>query len=598
MSDFPTDRIRNFSIIAHVDHGKSTLADRLMETTGAIESGSNTQYLDKLQVERERGITVKAQTVSLVYKHEGKNYLLNLIDTPGHVDFCYEVSRSLAACQGAILLVDASQGIQAQTVANFYLAFEQNLEVVPVINKIDMPSAEPERVAKEMQQAFDVDPDNCLLASAKTGVGVEEILKRVVEVVPPPKGSASAPTRLFLFDAFHDEYRGVICLVEVVDGKVSKGDKIVSASSGETYEVLEIGAMMPEPTETGQLLTGQVGYMITGMKTTRSARIGDTWHLQRHPVEPLPGFKPAKANVFAGLYPVNADDFDQLHAAMDRLTLNDSSVTVRRENSNALGSGFRCGFLGMLHMDVFRQRLEQEYGAEILLTTPTVPYIIEQEDGTIMSLENPCDFPESTKLVLVKEPIVAAMIVTPASYVGKIMELCQEKRGEMEEHSHLGSDRVMLKYKLPLSELAADFFNDLKSVSQGYASLDYEEGDYSEAPLQKLDLLINGESIDAMARIVHKERAQAIGRALCQKLRSLLDRQLFQINIQAAANNKILARETISAFRKDVTSKCYGGDVSRKRKLLEKQKEGKKKMRRMGMVNVPQEAFQDMMKIR
>ncbi|KAI3434957.1 hypothetical protein D9Q98_003011 [Chlorella vulgaris] len=596
VSHFTPDRIRNFSIIAHVDHGKSTLADRLLEVTGAIAYGGQAQYLDKLQVERERGITVKAQTVSLVHRHCGADYLLNLIDTPGHVDFSYEVSRSLSACQGALLLVDASQGVQAQTVANFFLAFEQELAIVPVLNKIDMESAEPQRVAQQMKDAFDIEPSECLKVSAKTGLGLQTVLEAVVQRIPPPQGNPTGDLRMLLFDAYHDEYRGVVCLVEVLDGRVQKGEKITSVATGTNYEVLEVGLLAPNPTPTGQLLTGQVGYMLVGMKDTRSARVGDTWHHQRRPVPALPGFKPAKSMVFAGIFPLSAAGFEQLHAAMDRLTLNDASVTVRRENSNALGAGFRCGFLGLLHMDVFRQRLEQEHGASVIVTAPTVPCRVVLPSGEELELQNPAEFPLNQKIAEVWEPTVAATVVTPNEFIGAIMQLCQDRRGEMQEHAVLGTGRTLLKYHLPLAELGGDFYDELKSISSGYASFDYEEAEYRKADLQRLDILINTEAVDALARIVHRDKAQAVGRRLCTKLRELMDRQQFEVVLQASAGGKIVARETLRAFRKNVLAKCYGGDISRKRKLLEKQKEGKKRMRRLGSVDVAQEVFHELMK--
>ncbi|PSC76214.1 translation factor GUF1 mitochondrial isoform X1 isoform B [Micractinium conductrix] len=598
VANFPLERIRNFSIIAHVDHGKSTLADRLLEVTGAIATGGQAQYLDKLQVERERGITVKAQTVSLVYRHsDGADYLLNLIDTPGHVDFSYEVSRSLAACQGALLLVDASQGVQAQTVANFFLAFELDLSIVPVLNKCDMDSAEPDRVAQQLKDAFDIEPAECLRVSAKTGMGLGSVLPAVVQRIPPPQGEPSGELRMLLFDAYHDEYRGVVCLVEVLDGRVQKGDKITAASTGTNYEVNEVGLLAPDPHPTGELLTGQVGYMLVGMKDTRSARVGDTWHHYRKPVPSLPGFKPAKSMVFAGIFPLSAADFEQLQYAVERLTLNDASVTVRRENSNALGAGFRCGFLGLLHMDVFRQRLEQEHGASVIVTAPTVPCRVVLPGGEELELQNPAEFPLNTKVAAVWEPTVAATVVTPNEFVGSIMQLCQDRRGDLEEHAVLGAGRTLLKYHLPLAELGGDFYDELKSLSSGYASFDYEEAEYRSADLQRLDILINGESVDALARVVHRDKAQAVGRRLCAKLRDLMDRQQFEVVLQAAAGGRIVARETLRAFRKNVLAKCYGGDISRKRKLLEKQKEGKKRMRKLGSVDVPQEVFHELMRV-
>eukprot|EP00798_Chlamydomonas_sp_ICE-L_P021245 gene21245-28161_t len=600
---FPTDRIRNFCIIAHVDHGKSTLADRLMELTGAIDKGGQTQYLDKLQVERDRGITVKAQTVSLVYKYKGEDYLLNLIDTPGHVDFSYEVSRSLAACQGALLVVDAGQGIQAQTVANYHLASGQGLSLIPVINKIDLPAAQPSVVAQQMGDIFGVDPEAALLTSAKKGTGLSTVLPAVIERIPSPKGSKDAPMRALIFDTFHDEYRGVVCLVQVVDGCLKKGDKIVAASTGLSYEVLDAGILTPEPHATGKLMTGQVGYIVPGIKSLKAARVGDTlYNAKEGPLsEVLPGFKPAKSNVYAGLYAISGEDFEELCGAMDKLLLNDASVVVKKETSEALGPGFRCGFLGMLHMEVFMQRLEQEYGASVITTTPTVPYIVELADGEVIQLERASDFPVEKKLISIMEPTVNASIIVPDTYLGKVIELCQARRGEMLDHSVLaggsvtsmenmqpgeeGGGRTLVRYILPLAELAGDFYNDLKSCSQGYASFDYEEGEYREADLQRLDILAHRKVIDALARMVHKDDAMRIGRELCKKMSDLLDKQQFE----AAANGKVIARETIKARRKDVTAKCYGGDVTRKRKLLDKQKEGKRKMKRLGSLDVPQD---------
>lgn len=595
LASFPLERIRNFSIVAHIDHGKSTLADRLLELTGAIKKGSKTQYLDKLQVERERGITVKAQTASLIYEHEGTDYLLNLIDTPGHVDFSYEVSRSLAACQGALMLVDASQGIQAQTVANFFLAFDQNLAIVPVLNKIDMSSADPDKVAEEMQQTFDIEPETCLRVSAKTGLGLETVLPAVIEQVPCPSGKPNGPLRMLLFDAFHDEYRGVICLLKVVDGSVTKGDRVIASSTGEVYDVLEVGVLAPEAVPTGKLCTGQVGYLITGMKTTKSARVGDTWHLAKQPVEMLPGFKPAKSMVFSGMFPISGADFEALNAAVERLTLNDASVLVKRENSAALGAGFRCGFLGLLHMEVFHQRLEQEHGADVITTAPTVPFHIHFPDKTVLHIQNPSQFPINKKVSSVGEPTVTATVLTPTSYVGSIMQLCTDRRGDLLEHNILGH-RTLLRYTLPLSELGGDFYDELKSVSSGYASFDYEEAEYRQADLVRLDLVLNGDPVDALARVVHRSKAQYMGRKLVTAMKDKLGKQLFEVVIQASANGDVVARETIKALRKNVLAKCYGGDVSRKRKLLEKQKEGKKRMRRVGSVDVPQDVFHALMK--
>ncbi|GLI68873.1 hypothetical protein VaNZ11_013419 [Volvox africanus] len=616
VASFPPDRIRNFSIIAHVDHGKSTLADRLMEMTGALGSRTthHAQYLDKLQVERERGITVKAQTVSLVHQHKGVPYLLNLIDTPGHVDFSYEVSRSLAACQGALLVVDGGQGIQAQTVANFYLAFEQGMDLIPVVNKIDLPAADPRGCAEQIAAAFDMDPEAVLFTSAKTGQGMEAVLPAVIERIRSPQGDPSGPLRMLLFDAFHDEYRGVVLLVEVVDGRVEVGMRVAMASTGAAYEVQEVGLQAPERHPTGRLLTGQVGYLLCGIKDLKAARVGDTLYAAAHqsqgvaagaaiagpPPPRLPGFKPAKAMVFAGLFPLGGDgqEFESLATAMDKLLLNDASVVVKRENSEALGPGFRCGFLGMLHMEIFTQRLQQEYGASVVTTTPMVPYVLEMPDGISRTLESASEYPTDTRVSLILEPTVTATLISPDAYLGRLMELCAARRGEQLEHSSLGGGRTMLRYRLPLAELAGDFYSLVKSRSQGYASFDYEEGPYRPADLVRLDILAHGKPVDALARMVAREEAASIGRALLVKMKDLLDRQQFEVVLQAAANGKIVARETIKALRKNVTAKCYGGDVTRKRKLLDRQKEGKRRMKRLGSIDVPQELFPELMKTR
>lgn len=597
LEDFPQERIRNFSIIAHIDHGKSTLADRLLEMTGTIsEREKKEQFLDKLQVERERGITVKAQTASLFYEYKGETYLLNLIDTPGHVDFSYEVSRSLYACQGAVLLVDAAQGIQAQTLANFYLAFEQNLTIIPVINKIDMANADPERISKQMEKAFEVSPEEILRISAKTGVGINALLPQVIERVAPPSGSKNKPFRALLFDSWFDEYRGVICLIEVIDGHVKKGDKIASANTGEQYEVLEIGLMYPDLMQTGSLYTGQVGFLIAGMKNVKEARVGDTLQHPKQDVVALPGFKPAKSMVFAGIYPVDASEYDQLRDSIEKLTLNDASVHVEKESSAALGFGFRCGFLGLLHMDVFKQRLEQEYNMTIIATSPTVSYKILLTSGGEVLIDNPANFPETTKINDILEPIINATIITPKEYLGSVLALCQEKRGQQTDMTYLDENRIILKYKLPLNEIVTDFYDRLKSLSAGYASLDYEDGGYESSDLVKMSILLNGSAVDALSVIVHKDKAYNIGRQLVARLKEVIHRQMFEIAIQAAIGSKVIARESISALRKNVTAKCYGGDISRKRKLLEKQKEGKKKMKQVGNVELPQEAFLTILK--
>ncbi len=597
LADITPDVIRNFSIIAHIDHGKSTLADRLLEFTGTISTRKkNEQFLDKLQVEKERGITVKAQTASLFYEHNGRTYLLNLIDTPGHVDFSYEVSRSLAACQSALLLVDAAQGVQAQTMANFYLAFEQELEIIPVINKIDMANADPDRISKEMNQAFDIEKKDIILASAKQGIGIDEILQAIIERTGPPSGDPEKPLRAFLFDSWFDEYRGVVCLIEVVDGCVKKGDKITAAHTGQTYEVLDIGLMYPNPVSTDGLNTGQVGFIITGMKNVKEAQVGDTFYHYKNKVDALPGFKPAKSMVFAGVYPVESSDFEELRDAIEKLTINDPSVSVEKESSSALGFGFRCGFLGLLHMDVFTQRLEQEYGMSIITTSPTVLYEIELTNGEVVNIENPSQFPEIPRIAQVREPMVNATIISPQEYIGNMMKLCLDHRGEQTNMKYLDENRVIMHYRLPLNEIVSDFYDSLKSQSAGYASFDYEEAGYVASDLVKMDILLNGKPVDALSVIVHKQSAQMLGRQLTQKLRKVIHRQMFEVAIQAAIGSKIIARESVSALRKNVTAKCYGGDITRKRKLLEKQKEGKKRMKQVGSVELPQEAFLTILK--
>ncbi|XP_020268823.1 translation factor GUF1 homolog, mitochondrial isoform X2 [Asparagus officinalis] len=613
LSQYPIERIRNFSIIAHVDHGKSTLADRLLELTGTIKKGlGQPQYLDKLQVERERGITVKAQTATMFHMHSPRcgvndiaheqnppSFLLNLVDTPGHVDFSYEVSRSLAACQGALLVVDAAQGVQAQTVANFYLAFESNLSIIPVINKIDQPTADPDRVKAQLKSIFDLDPEDALLTSAKTGQGLEHVLPAVIERIPPPPGDCDSPLRMLLLDSYYDEYKGVICHVAVVDGALRKGDKITSAATSQVYEVKDVGIMHPELTPTGVLFTGQVGYVVSGMRSTKEARVGDTLHHAKSIIVPLPGFKPVRHMVFSGLYPADGSDFDALNHAIEKLTCNDASVSVTKETSTALGMGFRCGFLGLLHMDVFHQRLEQEYGAQIISTIPTVPYIFEYSDGSKSQVQNPAMLASNPKLRVTAswEPTVTATIIIPSEYVGPVITLCSERRGEQLEYSFIDSQRVLMKYRLPLREIVVDFYNELKSITSGYASFDYEDAEYQKSDLVKLDVLLNGQPVDALASIVHNLNAQRIGRQLVEKLKEFIDRQMFEITIQAAIGSKVIARESISAMRKNVLAKCYGGDVTRKKKLLEKQKEGKKRMKRVGSVDIPQEAFHQILKI-
>ena len=595
---FSPDKIRNFSIIAHIDHGKSTLSDRLLEVTGTIsERQKKDQFLDKLQVERERGITVKAQTASMFYTYEGSTYLLNLIDTPGHVDFTYEVSRSLYACQGAVLLVDASQGVEAQTIANFYLAFEQNLTILPAINKIDIMGADAERCKHQMSKMFDFNESEIILASAKSGVGIHELLGTIIQHIPAPEGDDQAALKALLFDSWFDSYRGVVCLIAVKDGVIKKGDQITLAHDNIAYEVLELGLMYPNETPCEALYAGQVGYLITGMKTIHEARIGDTIFHTKNPVIPFPGFKPAKPMVFAGIYPVDSEEFELLRDAIDKLILNDASVTVEKKTSPALGLGFRCGFLGLLHMDVFKQRLEQEYGLTVIATAPSVRYQVQMKhSGEILNIESPSDFPEPHEIETIYEPIIKATIITPHKYLGNIIKLCEEKRGIQDDLSYMDEDRAILKYTLPLNEVAIDFYDQLKSLSSGYASLDYEDAGYSPAKLVKMDILLNKKPVDALSCIVHVDKAYYIGRDLTEKLKKAIPRQLFEIVIQAALGAKIIARSSVAPLRKDVTAKCYGGDISRKRKLLEKQKEGKKKMKQVGNVEVPQEAFLSILK--
>ncbi len=598
LQQFTPDKIRNFSVIAHIDHGKSTLCDRLLEITGTLSTRTkNEQFLDKLQVEKERGITVKAQSASMIYKYKGQDYLLNLIDTPGHVDFSYEVSRSLYACQGAVLLVDATQGVQAQTMANFYLAFDQDLSIIPVINKVDMSSADPERVEKELKHLFDYNPKDILRASGKTGLGVEEIIHAIIQRTPAPESEVNASLKALLFDSWYDEYKGVVTLIAIKDGQIKKGDHVTLAQTGQSYEVLELGLMYPDQTPMDALYAGQVGYLITGMKTVQEARVGDTIFHTRKPITPFPGFKPAKPMVFAGIYPVESTDFEFLRDAIEKLTLNDASVKVEKKTSAALGLGFRCGFLGLLHMDVFKQRLEQEYGLSVIATAPSVLYKIKLKyTNEIIDIESPSDFPDPQKIEAIMEPIIDATIIVPKEYLGTVIKLCQEKRGEQKQFSYLTEERIILLYKLPLNEVATDFYDQLKSISSGYASLDYEEAGYQESNLVKMDILLNGKPVDALSTIVHVDNAYEVGRALAEKLRTVIPRQLFEVVIQAAIGAKIISRETVAPLRKNVTAKCYGGDITRKRKLLEKQKEGKKKMKQVGNVEVPQEAFLTILK--
>jgi GTP-binding protein LepA len=592
LKDITPDRVRNFSIIAHIDHGKSTLSDRLLEYTGTLsDRHKNEQFLDKLQVEKERGITVKAQTVSMFYEYNGELYLLNLIDTPGHVDFTYEVSRSLYACQGALLVVDAAQGVEAQTMANFYLAFDQDLTMIPVINKIDMTNAQPERVAQQVEKLFDFKASEMIYASAKSGIGIKEILDAIVTQIPAPKCNTEKPLKALLFDSWFDEYRGVICLIAVQDGSIKKGDKISLAQTGNDYEVLEVGLMYPDQVPTEGLYAGQVGYLISGMKRVKEAQVGDTVFAFKKNVEPFPGFRPAKPMVFAGIYPVDTDDFNELSDAIEKLTLNDASVTVQKASSPALGLGFVCGFLGLLHMDVFKQRLEQEYDLAVIATAPSVLYKLDLKDGTKINIETPSEFPDPSRIETIFEPIIRGTIIVPKEFLGNMIKLCEEKRGIQTGMTYFDEDRIILKYTLPLNEVATDFYDQLKSLSSGYASFDYEEAGYEPADLVKMDILLNKKAVDALSVIVHEDKAYYLGRDLTEKLRKVIPRQLYEVAIQAAIGAKIIARESVAALRKDVTAKCYGGDISRKRKLLEKQKEGKKRMKQVGNVEVPQEAF-------
>ncbi|KAK9768668.1 Translation factor guf1 mitochondrial [Basidiobolus ranarum] len=601
LTNYPPENIRNFSIIAHIDHGKSTLADRLLETTGTITTKSgNKQVLDKLKVERERGITVKAQTVSMFYKHKGKEYLVNLIDTPGHVDFSYEVSRSLAACQGAILLVDACQGIQAQTVANFFLAFGQDLSIIPVINKVDLPTADPDKVESQIANTFELDTNDIIKISAKSGLNIDQVLPAVIEKIQSPVGDMNGPLRALLFDSWYDAYVGVICLMAIKEGRVQKGDKVLSVHSGNKYDVMEVGIIHPERTPTKALHAGQVGYIVINMKVATEAHIGDTFCHQKQSVEPLPGFVPVKSMVFAGVYPVDTNDFTKLEESITKLTLNDSSVTTQRETSVALGQGWRLGFLGTLHLDVFRQRLEEEYAANVIVTQPTVPYRVEYTNGEIKDIRTPAEFPEpedmAHKVIALREPMVMATMIFPDEYMGPMMELCGAHRGEQQEYSYIDDTRVLMKYTLPMSEVVTDFFDQLKSRTSGYASFDYEETEYQESDLVKLNVLLNGSPVDALAMVLHRSKAELVGREWAKKLKSVIERQLFEVVIQTAIGKKIIARESISAMRKNVTAKCYGGDVSRKMKLLNKQKEGKKRMKMIGNVELPQDAFYTLLK--
>lgn len=595
-----SDHIRNFSIIAHIDHGKSTLADRLIEKTGTLSKREmEDQVLDSMSLERERGITIKDQAVQLHYQaKDGQEYMLNLIDTPGHVDFTYEVSRALAACEGALLVIDATQGIEAQTMANVYLAMEHDLEIIPVINKVDLPSADPQRVEKEVEDVLGIDASDAVLCSAKTGLGVDEVLEAVVKRVPPPKGDPEAPLQALIFDSKFDAYKGVILYVRVMNGVLKTGMSIRLMATGKVYEVTEVGVFRPAMVNVDQLGEGQVGYLAAAIKTVKDARVGDTVTDNKRPAkEPLPGYRKATPMVYCGLYPVDNSDYDNLRDALEKLQLNDASLLFEPETSSALGFGFRCGFLGLLHMDVIKERLEREYNLTLITTAPNVIYEVVKTNGDVEMVDNPSQFPNPTVIEHVEEPFVNATIIVPKDYVGAVMELSQEKRGEYENMTYLDENRVMIHYALPLSEIIFDYFDRLKSVSRGYASLDYELSGYRPSDMVKVDILLNGEGVDALSAIVHRDRAQVWGRALVEKLRKLIPRQLFEIPIQAAIGSKIIARENVSAMRKDVLAKCYGGDITRKRKLLEKQKAGKKRMKQVGSVELPQEAFMAILKM-
>ena len=586
--------IRNFCIIAHIDHGKSTLADRLLEFTGTISARQmSEQVLDQMDLEREKGITIKAQAVRMRYTaQDGEEYELNLIDTPGHVDFTYEVSRSLAACEGAILVVDATQGIEAQTLANLYLAVEADLTIIPVINKIDLASAEPEKVAEEIEDVIGLPREEVVLASAKEGIGTQDVLEAIVHRVPPPHGLVNRPLRALVFDSKYDAYKGVIAYVRVLDGEIGAAKRLLMMATGSVAEVLEVGYFSPSLVPVKQLTAGEVGYVATGFKNVKDCQVGDTITLATSPAdEPLPGYRPAKPMVFAGIYPVEGDDYPLLRDALDRLKLNDASLVYEPESSVALGFGFRCGFLGLLHMEIIQERLEREYQLDILATAPSVEYWVTKTDDSRLGVHNPAELPPAGEIAWIEEPIMDISIFTPSRYIGTIMDLVTSRRGVFREMKYIEEDRVHLTYRMPLGELIVDFYDQLKSRTQGYASLDYSFHEYQEADLVKLDVLVNGQPVDALSLIAHRDKAYHLGRELTDRLKELIPRQLFEVPIQAAIGSRIVARETVKALRKNVLAKCYGGDVTRKRKLLEKQKEGKKRMKRVGSVEIPQEAF-------
>src|ERR671932_2126376 len=591
MTDVPVSRIRNFSIIAHIDHGKSTLADRLLQTTGTVaDREMKEQFLDNMELERERGITIKLQAARMDYTaSDGEQYVLNLIDTPGHVDFSYEVSRSLVACEGALLVVDASQGVEAQTLANVYLALEHNLEIIPVLNKIDLPGAEPERVISEIEEIIGLDCSGAIKASAKEGIGIDEILESIVHLVPSPKDTVNQPLRALIFDSYYDPYRGVIVYFRVVDGTVKKGDRVRLMASHKEYEIDELGILSPNQIQVDELHAGEVGYLGAAIKAVEDARVGDTITLAAKPAEaPLPGYAEAKPMVYCGLFPIDADQYGDLRDALEKLKLNDAALHYEPETSSAMGFGFRCGFLGLLHMEIVQERLEREYDLDLITTAPSVKYEVVV-DGETMEITNPSDLPETFEEI--REPIVRATIISPKEYVGAVMSLCHEKRGVSVGMEYISTRRVQLTYDLPLAEVITDFFDALKSRTKGYASYDYEPRSYEPADLVKVEVLVSGEPVDALSIIVHREKAYQRGRALVEKLKELIPRQQFEVPVQAAVGKRIIARETVRAYRKDVTAKCYGGDITRKRKLLEKQKAGKRRMKQVGNVEIPQEAF-------
>ena len=592
--------IRNFSVIAHIDHGKSTLADRFLEITGALQPREmEAQVLDSMDLERERGITIKAHAVRLNYQAaDGQEYVLNLIDTPGHVDFSYEVTRSLSASEGALLLVDASQGVEAQTLANAYLAVENNLEIIPVINKIDLPGAQPDEAKRQIEEIIGLDASHAILASAKEGTGVKEILEAIVERLPAPKGDREAPLKALIFDSWYDAYRGVIILTRVIDGVLQPGMKIRLMAKGQEYEAEQVGVFSPKPTVVSELGAGEVGFIFAAIKTVSDAQVGDTiTDVARPTAEPFPGFKESKPMVFAGLYPVEGSEYPELRDALEKLRLNDASFFFEPETSAALGFGFRCGFLGLLHMEIVQERLEREYDMDLVTTAPGVLYRVTTTDGDVQEIDSPAKLPDPGRIEKFEEPVITAMVLTPSEHVGAILQLCQEKRGVQKGLEYLASDRVLITYELPFNEVVLDFYDRLKTLSRGYASLDYHVTGYWESPLVKLDILVNGEPVDALSIIVHRDTAYQRGRALASKMRELIPRQMFEVAIQAAVGSRIIARESVKALRKNVLAKCYGGDITRKRKLLEKQKEGKKRMKRVGRVEIPQEAFLAVLKV-